>query len=85
MNEEIIHIICPNCGDFIEIEQVNCAIFRHGVFKDTLEQIDPHAPKELCDELVSRNFIFGCGKPFKLVIDVVDNRVIYKAVKCDYI
>ena len=78
-----MYVICPNCGDSIEIEQVNCAIFRHGVFKDTLEQIDPHAPKKLCDKVVSQDLIFGCGKPFKLVI--IHNKPMYKAIKCDYI
>ena len=31
-----------------------------------MEQIDPHACKEICDNLVKNNEIYGCGKPFKL-------------------
>jgi CDP-diacylglycerol--glycerol-3-phosphate 3-phosphatidyltransferase len=49
MNQEHIIIQCPHCEDFILIEELNCCIFRHGVLIKTGLQIDPHAPKELCD------------------------------------
>lgn len=80
---ENIIVKCPHCDEFaaINILEINCAIFRHGVFKDTLEPIPPHSTKEYCDNLKEREFIFGCGKPFKLII--VDNR--YIAEICDYI
>ena len=81
----IFCVECPSCGDLIEIKEIKCAIFRHGVFKDTLESIDPHSSKKLCDELVYRNFIFGCGKPFRIIIEVENNEAKYKAIKCDYI
>jgi len=68
---------CPHCFASILIAEVNCAIFRHGVFKETHEQIPPHLPKEECDALVRDDRIFGCGKPFKLVDG--------KAVECEYI
>lgn len=31
------------------------------------QQIPPHAPQSVCDELVSKGLVWGCGKPFKLV------------------
>jgi len=66
---------CPNCGVGIEVVEVNCAIFRCGVYKETFEQIPPHLPKPECDALVGK--IYGCGRPFQLVGD--------KLVPCDYI
>lgn len=60
-------IACPNCGEYIIIEQINCAIFRHGVYKHTMCQINPHAPKAECDELKEKDLIYGCGKPFRIV------------------
>lgn len=59
---------CPHCFDEIIIfrNEINCAIFRHGVLKDTYQQIDPHASKEVCENFVATNKIYGCGKPFRL-------------------
>jgi hypothetical protein len=74
--EQLI-VICPHCGDQLMIEELNCCIFRHGIIKNTLEQINPHAVKKECDYLFENNLIYGCGKPFK----IVDN----KAIICDYI
>jgi hypothetical protein len=68
---------CPHCHAPVVILELNCAIFRHGVFKSTYEQIPPHLPKEDCAELVKQEKIFGCGKPFQIVNGV--------AVICDYI
>ena len=70
-------IICPHCNEMVIIEQLNCAIFRHGVFKASGKQIPPHSSKEECDNWVKNNNIYGCGKPFKVEEG--------KAVICDYI
>ena len=52
-----------------------------------MEQIDPHACKEVCDNLVKNNEIYGCGKPFKLFWNKnpTNNVVDFYAEKCDYI
>ena len=63
MSEPILK--CPHCNEYVIIEKINCAIFRHGIFKNNLQQIDPHALKELCDFFIQNNLIYGCGKPFK--------------------
>ena len=78
-----IYINCPHCKQVIEVlkSQFNCKIFRHGVFKDTYTQIDPHLPKVQCDKLVAQNKIYGCGKPFRLVIEGDK----FKTEICDYI
>jgi DNA-directed RNA polymerase subunit RPC12/RpoP len=70
-------IECPHCNEPVIIQEVNCSIFRHGIFKTNYEQIPPHSPKEQCDEWVEKNMIYGCGKPFQIINN--------KAVRCDYI
>ena len=82
MNNYII-VNCPHCNSLIYIEKkdFNCHIFRHGVYKDTLKQIDPHLDKDSCDTLKKDNLIYGCGKPFKII-----NRAnVNIAVVCEYI
>jgi hypothetical protein len=74
-------LICPHCNDLVVIEQINCAIFRHGILKKNGEQIDPHSPKDICDYYVNNNLIYGCGKPFKII--TINN--ISKTEICDYI
>jgi hypothetical protein len=37
---------CPHCDGTIEILEINCAIFRHGVLKQTGLQLHPHASKQ---------------------------------------
>jgi hypothetical protein len=81
MTQEIF-IFCPHCGQACEILELNCRIFRCGVFKGTMLQLDPHAPKQVCDALVSSGQIHGCGKPFKALTDASGAIV---AVVCDYI
>ena len=75
-------VICPNCHEFVIIEQLNCKIFRHGVYKQTGVQIDPHLCEEICRELKNKNLIYGCGKPFQIIIDV---NLDIQVVKCGYI
>jgi hypothetical protein len=74
---------CPNCKELIEIkeEEIFCGIFRHAVYKNNMEQINPHASKQECDRLTENNDIFGCGMPFRCV--KTDSEYILE--KCDYI
>lgn len=84
---KIMIVLCPHCKDTVIIEQLNCCIFRHGVFKDSGQQISPHAPKLECDNLFENNLIFGCSKPFQIVKDETDPSNIQKmkVVICEYI
>jgi hypothetical protein len=82
MSEPELIVDCPHCKEFVVIEKLNCHIFRHGVIKETGKQMEPHAPKNVCDELVANNQIFGCGKPFK-VVKKEDGTYISEI--CDYI
>jgi len=77
-----IVIICPHCNDPILITELNCGIFRHGVYKNNGQQIDPHANKDTCDFLLNNNMIFGCGKPFQLIY-TADG--IIDIIICEYI
>ena len=61
-------ITCPHCNEYIDIEQINCGIFRHGILKTNNEQINPHSSEELCNFYIKHNKIFGCGKPFQIIV-----------------
>ena len=74
-------IQCPYCNIQIEVVQLNCRIFRCGIFKSNYSQINPHLSKEECDNLFNNNEIYGCGKPFQL--KWVNNNWI--PTICDYI
>ena len=74
-------IQCPHCELLMEINQLNCCIFRHGVFKNTMKHIPPHLSKMDCEKLVQEDLIYGCGKPFRIIID--NGKI--TAIICDYI
>jgi hypothetical protein len=86
---------CPHCDIVIAVEKscVACHIFRHGNFitmKDNSGRpicfgdfIPPHAPKTMCDELVTRGLIVGCGKPLQMYKDPETGE--YHVRICDYI
>jgi hypothetical protein len=80
--DNIIYL-CPHCNQcvIIETKDINCGIFRHGVYKDSGIQLDPHSSKDLCDEAVLKGLIYGCSKPFRIILK--DNK--YSIEICDYI
>tara|TARA_Y100000816_G_scaffold150197_1_gene106879 strand:- start:1083 stop:1349 length:267 start_codon:yes stop_codon:yes gene_type:complete len=87
--DDTILLVCPHCESMMELikSQINCAIYRHGVYKSTGQQIDPHAKKEICDKLVETDSIYGCGKPFKLFQNKnpISKTIEYYVEKCDYV
>ena len=74
---------CPHCQGTIIVghNELNCRIFRHGVYKHNGEQMPPHTPRGECERLAVNGLIDGCGRPFCVEGDGV-NAV---AVVCDYI
>jgi len=78
----MIVVSCPacSCDMLILEEEINCGIFRHAMFKDG-NFINPHLPKDMMEELITEDKIWGCGGPFMLVSK--DNT--YEAIKCDWI
>ena len=81
-NEDTYFFDCPHCGGTVIVmrNQVNCKIFRHGIHKITNQQINPHASKVECDKLINDDLVFGCAKPFRLVM----GQKPYAEI-CDYI
>ena len=78
-NEKIITFICPNCQVTLEVREIdiNCRIFRCGVFKNNLEPINPHLSKQDCEKLIHENKIYGCGAALELLKEG-------KIIQCDY-
>lgn len=81
-----ITFLCPHCKGciLVNLKELNCCIFRHGIYKSGVnigKQIDPHMKKPLCDKLINKNLIYGCGKPFK----IVKRNNIFIAEPCGYI
>lgn len=96
----IYTFLCPHCNLVVAVEknEVNCRIFRHGNYitqRDSSgraigygDSINPHAPKNICDELVSRDLIIGCGKPLQIYVSSESNNgsnCQYYVRICDYI
>ena len=81
--DEFIYVSCPHCHAMIQIKhnEMNCKIFRHGIYKSSSKQIDPHLCEEECKRLVFENVIYGCGKPFQLI----KQSHTYEAISCAYI
>lgn len=76
-----MNTVCPNCNDIIVIDKINCGIFRHGVIKRTGKNINPHASKKTCEKYIKQKLIYGCGKPFQVIVkdDIIKTEI------CDYI
>jgi hypothetical protein len=71
----------PDCNIGVEIIEINCAIFRCGIYKNNGTQINPHLSKEECDKLKKNDKIWGCGRPFQLTQESEH----IKIIPCDYI
>ncbi len=78
-----IIVQCPHCQleMLILSTEINCGIFRHGVYKHNFTQINPHMPKDECDRLFGNNMIYGCGKPFR----ILHNNSSFTTEICEYI
>jgi len=80
-------VACPHCQNPVLIEELNCRIFRHGVFIESGKQIDPHAERVMCEKLINEKLIYGCGKPFKIIEKEKGEKkeTEFEAVICEYI
>ena len=70
---------CPYCNVKIMVNkrEINCTIFRCGIYKSNYLPINPHSSLEECTRLKESNLIYGCGQPFKFNGN--------ELVKCEYI
>jgi len=71
--DDFIIIDCPHCSMMIVVKknEINCKIFRCGIFKHNNQQIPPHETKENCDKYKQQDLIYGCSKPFMLDDELV--------------
>ena len=78
-----LELNCPHCNGIIVVNtsHINCAIFRHAVYKNTMQPIHPHESKINCDKLIETNSVYGCTKPFK----IIKEKDKYITIICDYI
>lgn len=60
---------CPTCDGIVLVQknEINCCIFRHGIYRSNSQQINPHASKIEIDNLLATDSIIGCGRPFILI------------------
>ena len=84
LDQDYLFFECPSCftGIQVHISQINCRIFRHAAYKNTLTPIHPHAPKEVCEMLVQTGQVYGCAKPFMLGLDSNGDFVVSE---CEYV
>jgi hypothetical protein len=76
------HLICPHCQGSVIVYEMNCRIFRHGIFLHNGDQIPPHASKIDCDQWAEQGLLAGCGKPFQVIRQEDGTEL---AIPCDYI
>lgn len=78
---------CPHCGFLIQVlrNETACCIFRHAVYRRDGSQFPPHASEELCETAVSDELVYGCAKPFKLVLNPHDSDTPGFVEICEYI
>ena len=89
-NKEHIHVFtCLHCNEPFVIHDAdfNCKILRHGVYKQNLQPMNPHAPKEECDALVASGQIYGCAGPLLITTRESSESTgdKFSVVICDYI
>lgn len=76
--------LCPHCSMPVIIDEINCGIFRHAVFKeDPTKQVPPHSSKAICDDLVANDRVIGCCKPFRVIC--IPPAYKFAIEKCEYI
>lgn len=81
-DNDFYYVKCPHCLEEIMVHKndINCRIFRHGVYKKNYKQIDPHLNKKECDRLFIEKKIYGCGKPF----EIIEENKKYYTITCNY-
>ena len=75
MNFELIKIdnfylfTCPHCltDILVNINELNCKIFRHAIYKTNFEQVNPHLCQKDCEFLLSNDLVYGCCKPIEII------------------
>jgi hypothetical protein len=66
VDKDIFRYKCPHCDLWTEVPEkdLNCKIFRHGVYKSNFHPINPHASQEEIARI--KDTILGCGGPHQI-------------------
>ena len=90
MNIRLDNIQCEEgvtlkIGDSVEVKPSTESKLEPGTVVSVHQgtQISPHAPQAICDDLVEKGLIWGCGKPFQLLRG--SSGMVEYAVKCGYL
>lgn len=88
LNDDFLLFNCPNpqCNQliYVKIKEINCQIFRCGIFIGNNQQVAPHSSKSDCDKYLENNMIYGCARPFYFVKNL-ENVFSSYVILCDYI
>ena len=59
---------CPHCKDLVQVLRgdMNCQIFRHGVYRHSGQPLGPHTSEDKCRDVVNRGLVYGCAGPFRV-------------------
>ena len=81
MDNDMLVFNCVWCGNIITVvlKDLNCKIFRHAIYKNNYEQVNPHMSESECNRLVISDSDMCC-KPFEII--EIDNK--YYVKKCEY-
>ena len=52
------------------------------MYAATMQPLNPHAPKDMCDSLLASGVLLGCARPFRVVTNP-DGTL--GAIACEYI
>jgi hypothetical protein len=79
-----LELECPHCKQLfvVNTNEINCGIFRHAVYKNNMNPINPHETEANCNQLVRDELVFGCAKPFKISNKIPGK---YTIEICDYV
>lgn len=63
---DIYTFACPHCELLVQVQrnEINCRIFRHGVFISNQIPIPPHATQAQCHAFAVSPDVVGCCRPF---------------------
>ena len=59
---------CPHCKISIEILELNCGIFRCGIYEykaGIYKQLPAHGKKSTIDKIKKKYKVYGCGNPIQ--------------------
>jgi len=75
---------CPHCQALVMVhhKEINCAIFRHAVFRRNMKPINPHSSEAQCYAYLAQGLIYGCAKPYQMYQNAEGN---WQVRKCQYI